>query len=88
MEVTREPHGRASGTTSGARTTGWEPLICRTPTFIDQYLRWNYFSPTNENQFNRYFGTQGFHDLFKRQPQPRAWQNPFNLIGQWLSGKL
>ena len=44
--------------------------------------------PQTENQFNRYFGTQGFHDLFKRQTWPRAWQNPFNTIGKWLSGKF
>jgi len=27
MEVTRVPPGRPSRTTSGTRTTGWEPLV-------------------------------------------------------------
>ena len=44
--------------------------------------------PQTQNQYNWYFGTQGFHGLFKRQTWPRTWQNPFNPIGKWLSRKF
>jgi len=36
MEVTRVPPGRSSRTTSGTRTTGWEPLV-----YTNQYYNLN-----------------------------------------------
>jgi len=60
----------------------------------EAYLHWPVSTleflqpPQTENQFNWYSGKQGFYDLFKRQTRPRAWQNPFNPTGKWLSGKF
>ena len=60
----------------------------------EAYLHWPISTleflqpPQTGNQFNRYSGTQNFHDLFKRQTRPRAWQNLFNPFGKWLSGKF
>jgi len=77
------------------RCVGWKMwLRIFNISLQETYLHWPVSTleflqpPQTENQFNRYFRTQGFHDLFKRRTWPRTWQNPFNPIGKWLSGKF
>ena len=73
------------------RCVGWKTwLRIFNISLQEAYLHWpvSTLPPQTENQFNWYSVTQGFHDLFKRQTRPRAWQNPFNPIGKLLSGKF